>query len=334
MKVSTAFDTYQATVNAPPEKMTEARRRRDLFKSAFAPETDVVHPSGSLARGTQHDPIKDVDTILVFEAHEFPSWGQPGPSAQEALDHVAARVKALLGTDGTHAADEVRLIKTRNHAVKCFLDDPKTDDPFTVDAMPALRQPDGTLLIPESRNSKWVLTNPGRLIDDALAAHAEGGIYAPMVRVVKRWRRRTGVDVKSLYMELLAYECLPKAGERQHALAEFFTAAVVRVMDPICDPADLCGEVQPGIGTVALRQKLDEAADLANAAVQHEEWDEENVAVNMWGKVFGTDFPRADGGGGGGGAGGGGGLGGVGGLGAAGGVLDVPERQVKDINQG
>lgn len=331
MKVSTAFDTYQTTVNAPVDKMKEARRRRDLFLGAFAGDTEAVRASGSLARGTQHDPIKDVDTILVFDADEFPAWGKDGQSAQDALDHVAARVKDLLGSSGTYAANEVRLIKTRNHSVKCYLDDPKAAAPFTVDAMPALRQDDGTLLIPESRSRRWVLTNPGRMIDDALAAHAEGRIYAPMVRVLKRWRRRTGVDVKSLYMELLAYDCMPKTGERQDALAAFFTAAAIRVNDPVCDPAGLCGEIQPDVDTVALGAKLDEAAGIANAAVQHERWGQENVAVAKWGEVFGPDFPQADGGGNGGG--GGGGLGGLGGAGAAG-VLDVPERTVKDINQG
>lgn len=73
MKVSTAFDTYQRVVNAPKEQMIEARRRRDLFRDAFASETDKVSPSGSLARGTQHDPIKDVDTILVFDQDDFPA---------------------------------------------------------------------------------------------------------------------------------------------------------------------------------------------------------------------------------------------------------------------
>lgn len=330
MNVSTAFDTYQGVVNAPPEQMDEARRRRDLFRDAFASETKQVSASGSLARGTQHDPIKDVDTILVFDEEEFPDWGEDGESAQEALDHVHARVKALLGTDGSFTADEVRLIKPRNHSVKCFLDDPKAVSPFTVDAMPALRKDDGTLLIPESRNSKWVLTNPGLLIDEALAAHKAGGIYAPMVRVLKRWAKtRTGIDVRSLYIEVLALECMPKTGERQDALAAFFTAAALRVNDPVTDPAGLCGEIQPGLDTAALRAKLEDARDGAASAVQHQEWGEENVAVRKWREIFGPDFPKPDGDD----AGGTGGPGGVGGLGAAG-ALDIPERKVKDINQG
>ncbi len=327
MKVSTAFDTYQTTVNAPADRMRDARERRDLFMDAFRPETDEVRPSGSLARGTQHDPIKDVDTILVFDAADFPGWGQDGDSAQDALDHVAGRVKDLLGTNGSFGSGEVRLIKPRNHSVKCFLDDPDADAPFTVDAMPALLQADGTLLIPEARNSTWVRTDPGLLIDQAREAHAEGRIYAPMVRVLKRWvKTRTGVDVRSLYMELLAYDCMPKTGRRQDALATFFTAASVRVNDPVCDPAGLCGEIQPDLDVVALRGKLEAAADLTDSALLHEDMDEENVAVRKWGEVFGPDFPRADGD-----DGAGAGPAGVGGGAAA---LDLPERVVKDINQG
>ena len=329
MKVSTAFDYFQGVVNAPPEQMDEARRRRDLFRDSFADETEEVSPSGSLARGTQHDPIKDVDTILIFDEDEFPDWGEDGESAQDALDHVHARVKGLLGTDGTFAKNEVRLIKPRNHAVKCFLDDPVAPAPFTVDAMPALRQEDGSLLVPESRNNKWVPTNPGLLIDLALAAHKEGGIYAPMVRVLKRWAKtRTGVDVKSLYIEVLALECMPKTGPRQEALSAFFTAAALRVNDPVFDPADLCGEIQPGLDTAALRAELEQARDLAASAVQHEEWGEENVAVRKWAEIFGPDFPKADGD-----EGGSGGSSGLSGVGAAG-ALDIPERPVKDINQG
>lgn len=332
MKVTTAFDTYQRVVNAPEDKMIEARRRRDLFKDAFASETDTVSASGSLARGTQHDPIKDVDTILVFDQDDFPDWGRSGSSAQDALDHVHNRVKTLLGTDGTFASGEVRLIKPRNHSVKCFLDDPDADAPFTVDAMPGIRQDDGTLLIPESRNRQWVLTNPGLLIDEALAAHRAGGIYAPMVRVLKRWAKtRTSVKVRSLYMEVLALECLPKVGTRQAALSAFFTAAAVRVNEAVSDPAGLCGEIQPDIDAIALRDCLDEAADVASDAVLHESLNQDDVAVNKWRDIFGPDFPKGDSSGGGHGSGGGGV--GVGGLGAVP-PLDTPPRVPKDIHQG
>lgn len=326
MKVNTAFDTYQTIVNADPVQVAEAKARRDLFKSAFEIEDDiqVVRPSGSLARGTQHDPIKDVDTILVYKPKTKPDWGQPGGSAEEALDYVRDRVSGLLGIYGSHKPDQVRLARPGDHAVKCFLDDPDADKPFTVDAMPALRQPGGELLIPEIHSRKWVLTNPGHLIDLALDAHAQGGIYAPLVRVLKRWRRGTGTHVKSLLMEVLALECMPKTGERSAALASFFASAAVRINEPVCDPADLCGPIQPDLDVIALRTALEDAADIAANARQHERWDQHDVAVRLWGDVFGPDFPKPPNGGG-----GGGGPSGPGGV-----PIDIPKRPVRDINQG
>src|SRR5262245_42744846 len=68
MDLNKAFDDLQRTVNASPEAVKEARRRRDLFRDAFAAEADVAEtvPSGSLARGSQKDPIHDVDVIIVY----------------------------------------------------------------------------------------------------------------------------------------------------------------------------------------------------------------------------------------------------------------------------
>ncbi|MEE1751081.1 hypothetical protein PUR26_00835, partial [Streptomyces sp. SP18CS02] len=113
--------------------------------------------SGSLSRSTQLKPINDVDIIAVYDGPEHPDWGSAGHSAEHALDHARDQVNRLLGkTNGSHG-NEVRLARPRNHAVKCFLDDPDDESAFTVDVMPALRQADGTLLIPEKRSQTWVL---------------------------------------------------------------------------------------------------------------------------------------------------------------------------------
>ena len=327
MKVSTAFETYQTTVNAAPEVVKEARARRNLFKQALGTEPDVVEvrPSGSLARGTQHDPIKDVDTIIVFKDDAHPDWGQPGTSAADALSYLGSRINALLGSSGTHTPGKVRLAKPKDHAVKCFLDDPDSESPFTVDAMPALLRPEG-LLVPEVHSSDWVLTDPALMIELSKDAHAQGRIFAPLVRILKRWAKtQVNTKVSSLLIEVLALECLPKTGERPAALSAFFTAASVRIDTPVCDPAGLCGPIQPNLDVDVLRESLEEAADDAARAEQHERWDQHDVAVGIWGEIFGKDFPRPPSTGGGAGA-------------AGAGVAAVGEelkpRPVKDINQG
>ena len=130
--------------------------------------------SGSLARSTQRDPINDVDLILVFDDAPHPRWGITGESAAEALSETGTRVNGLLGATNGTCAQEVRLARPGNHAVKCFLDDPDAESPFTVDVMPALRQQDGTLLVPEKASDHWILTDPELLISRVATRQSDG----------------------------------------------------------------------------------------------------------------------------------------------------------------
>jgi hypothetical protein len=339
MKVSTAFADYQTFVNASMDDVKKARGRRDLFRDAFCTESDVeeVVASGSLARGTQHHPINDVDTIIVFKQADHPDWGQPGTSAEDALAELGQRINDRLGAANGVFRKEVRLAKPRNHSVKCFLDDPENPNAFTVDAMPALRQTDGTLLIPEKLSQEWVLSNPEHLIELTKKAHADWNSFAPMVRLLKRWRRTCGTPVKSLVMEVLALDHLPREGDRATSLRKFFVAAAVAVQEGVRDPADLCGDIQPGLDTAALSEALDAAGDRAAEAIAAEKEDDDDAAVAIWADILKEGFPKPPRGGSGGGSSGGSGGSGGGGGAALPGVAAVPllkPRPVRDAPQG
>ena len=77
MSVESGFDDLQREADSTPEAVAEARRRRDAFRDAMPAADDVnkVFPSGSLARGTHHDPIHDVDLVCVFHAPTTPIGG-------------------------------------------------------------------------------------------------------------------------------------------------------------------------------------------------------------------------------------------------------------------
>jgi hypothetical protein len=297
MDIDAAFDTLQQNVNAPPEAVEEARRRRDIFCEAFSGDDDVtecVH-SGSLARGSQYDPINDVDEIIVFEQEAHPDWGKPGPSAGEALDHASGRVNELLGaTNGTHAK-EVRLAQSRNHCVKCFLDDPEDPDAFTVDVTPALRETDGTLLIPEKANSKWIQTDPEDLIERVRERHAAWNRFVGLVRCLKRWAADQPSEMKSLLIEVLAIDHLP-VDTRQRALARYFTSAAQAVLMSVDDPAGFCGEIQPDLDRQAASQDLTKAAEAAWRAVEAEDRGDTDEAACLWRSIFGEIFPEPRGG--------------------------------------
>lgn len=304
MRPDTAFDTHQSVVNAAFESVQEARRRRNFFCDAFGKLSDVAEavPSGSLARGTQRDPIHDVDLIIVFRPEDHPDWDTGSGSEEAALEYLRGQVTDLLGVTAGTVAQEVRRAHLRTHVVKCFLDDPDEKDAFAVEVMPALRRAEGGLRIPErGSETGWVTADPEFLIAKVAARHREWRSFAPMVRSVKKWKDVANLDVKSLTAEVLALNCLPvpRTGQvltRPVALKQFFTAAAAAVMDGVTDPAGWCGEIQPEMDRAAVRAALLEAADIAARAVTAEGRGDHDSAVCLWRSVFGPDFPEPPGG--------------------------------------
>ncbi|MBF4582340.1 nucleotidyltransferase domain-containing protein [Curtobacterium sp. VKM Ac-2865] len=295
MSVLDSFATFQTVVNADPDQVTEARRRRRLFEAAFSTESDVTElvPSGSLARGTHKAPIHDVDLIVVFDPEAHSSWGQDGDSAEDALEYAGSAVNRLLGATYGTAGHEVRLAKPRNHAVKCFLDDPEAEDAFTVDVMPALRQNNG-FLIPEKLSKRWITADPEYLIAEAARKHAEWRQYAGAVRMLKYWASKQSFKIKSLVMEVLALDHLPTTSNRSAAVQSFFTAAAYHVESGLTieDPAGLCGPVQPDLDTDQLAEALRSAAQSATSAGTARSNNDEAAASRHWRDIFGDAFPE------------------------------------------
>lgn len=292
-----AFDRLQTEVNADPDQVKEARNRRNLFRdAALDPEPDVdrTAASGSLARGSHIEPINDVDLLVVFDADEHPEWGSGPGTAESALEETRERVKSLLGSDGS-VAQVVHHTRVQSHAVKCFLDDPKDPDAFTVDVVPALRHPDTGFLIPEKDNDCWIQTDPIYLIGEVLDRHeASGETFVPMLRLLKRWSKDNGALIKGLAIEVLALDHLPVDRPRPSSLSEFFTSAAASIHEPIEDPAGHCGEIQPNLDRSAAWEKLNESSDFAWRAVEAQNRGETDQAACLWRKVFGSIFPEPD----------------------------------------
>jgi hypothetical protein len=250
-----------------------------------------------------------VDLIMVFDADEHPDWDNGSGSAGAALEHTRRLVTRLLGVSAGSVARKVRRADLRNHVVKCFLDDP--DDPlaFTVEVMPALRERvGGPLRIPERHDDCWVTADPQYLVAAVAQRHREWRYFAPMVRVIKKWKDVTGLEMKSLTAEVLALNCVPRpeAGvelTRPAALTRFFTSAATQVMSGVDDPAGRCGEIQPGLDRYAAHAALLEAADVAARTLDAENRGDYDTAVCLWRSAFGSDFPKPPGGCPGGGAG-------------------------------
>jgi hypothetical protein len=309
MHTDDAFDIFQGKVNADAYHVFKARHRRNIFAEALITLQDVAEtvPSGSLARGTQLDPIHDVDLIAVFDKTAHPGWGEEGDSAGQALRYTQERVRALLGDWGSLTRHVVGQTLLRNHVVKCFLEprflaeDKGFRGWFAVEVMPALRdQQDGVLLIPERKYDRWQKADPEWLIAAVRHRQERWDYFVQMVRVIKFWSVHVDAGIKSLAIEVLALQRLPDlpADElsRPAALLRFFTAAATAVMLPIRDPAGYCGEIQPDLDRAKVSGLLREAADIAADAVAWEQQDEHHKAICCWRTIFGPEFPVPPGG--------------------------------------
>ena len=309
MHTDDAFDVFQDKVDADAYHVLKARRRRNIFDDALKTLEDVTEalPSGSLARGTQLDPIHDVDLIAVFDKTAHPDWGEEGDSASEALSYAQERVRALLGDWSSLTRHVVGQTLLRNHVVKCFLEprflaeDKGFRGWFAVEVMPALRdQQDGVLLIPERKKDRWQKADPEWLIAEVGRRQQRWEYFVRMIRVIKFWSVHVDAGVKSLAAEVLALRCLPDLPtselSRSVALLRFFTAAAPAVMLPVRDPAGYCGEIQPDLDRAKVNGLLREAADIAADAVAWERQEEHHKAICCWRMIFGPEFPVPPGG--------------------------------------
>jgi hypothetical protein len=308
MSLSRAFDVLQENVNADPLQVEEARQRREMFQLAFGdePDAETSVPTGSLARGSQIEPINDVDLLWVYDPAAHPEWGEPGNSPEAALKYTRDQIKRLLGSEEAlidlfgeagRYMKWVRHTRLQHHAVKCFLDDPQEDGAFTVDIVPALqRQPNG-FLIPETSSKDWIPTDPVYLIERVLERHHGygDGQFVSLLRVLKCWSKDNGRVIKGLTAEVLALSHLPDA-ERPIALARFFQAALEHIQEPILDPAGLCGEIQPELDRDKAEALLQEAAELSARAVTAAQRGKDDEAQCLWRRLFGNVMPEPTGG--------------------------------------
>ena len=304
-----AFDRFSKAIESDPLDVLLARWRRDTFTSRLRKlpgVVEVIH-SGSLARGTQVEGIHDVDLIVVFDADQLPDPSLGSRSAAAALEHLQTGIEQRLGAGQGPLTREISGTQLRNHVVRC---QDVSLGPFDgiipsappVDVMPAIRR-GSHLLVPERRNDRWVDVDPEKLIRLVEERKREWKYFDEVVRMVKVWAEHAHLDIKSVAIEVMVLQYLPRprffetlsCGE---AVARFFEAASRASISTLRDPAR-GGKIDPKMNYAALRRELNKAAGLARQAV-----DAERAIANpalaegmvkppgfFWRQIFGRKYP-------------------------------------------
>ena len=305
---SDPFDKFARDVASDPLRELQARWRRSVITDALKGLPDVVEviPSGSLARRTNWGPIHDIDLIVVFDKSLHSDWRRSG-SAQVALEHMQAVIRERLQFGLEHPLGLVHQTEVRNHVVKCELDpsmgplDAILPNSPPVDVMPAFRE-GSHLRVPERHRDRWIDVDPEGLMEMVAARQRAWSNFDEVVRMVKDWADHHGLEMKSLAVEVMVLEYLPKPGffetmSCSDAVARFFKAASEARITCLVDPTGRCGEIDPHIKYRELRDALDESAKLAEQAVRAERaWEHRRVANEgvthpsvFWQEIFGRD---------------------------------------------
>jgi hypothetical protein len=242
--------------------------------------------TGSYSRSTMIAPLTkaDIDIFFVLDPKYFHHYnGQNGGQAG-LLDFVK---RTLLKTY-TRTPD----ISRNGQAVTIRFDD------FVVDVVPGFNRQGGGYLIPNSGNNTWISTDPKRHVELVAASNkAHNGDLVPLIKMLKAWNRSHSAFFRSFHLEVLTLQILDNVQitDFPSGARYFFDKGFGLISQQNLDPAGYGGDVGGYINT---QEKIKEAAakfklayDRAIKAEAYAAQGNVRDAVDMWIKVFGSNFP-------------------------------------------
>ncbi len=196
-------------------------------------EIEEQHIFGSLTRGTLVGPLdenSDTDVMYVLDRDEHGTWLSDENGPRNCLQNI----KHHLENDPRYENADISI--DRNVVAVQF-------DEFTVEVAPAFRQ-GGDYVIPDtySDGRSWVRTNPRQYKQqfEAVDTNRNGNV-SRLARLAKAYNERTGKQVSSYHMEVMAYDYArtrPQTDEPLDELVDgFFEQLPRRLSSGTHDPA-------------------------------------------------------------------------------------------------
>jgi hypothetical protein len=330
--VGGAFATFrQVCVDLDADEVSKARVSRDNLQQQIAklairdtkfPQlattTATFVASGSFARSTKIQPLNDIDFFVVMSAADL-GFGRPffGPRPYYLKPQGSTSALAqLTGTNGhVNSTSVLNKFKTALASVPNYAsaDIHKNGEavslklssyPWVFDIVPAValinRQGKvDSYLMPDSKGH-WMRSDPR--MDSASATKANqrhNGLLLPLIRLVKYWNdKRLRRGISSYYVEtvcLKVFENQSPITSLQQGLETFFRSAPSQVRDKCPDPKGFGPNLDQGLDwqtkNEVTRAMQGEARAVRNA-LWYEGARQVSNALDAWGSVFGTAFPR------------------------------------------
>lgn len=177
------------------KSLQESREEvEELLRAAFSESNPTIRDGGSKAKATMIKDSYDLDIICYFEHDD----NDAGESLKDIYDNVAN----FLG--------ESYYVERKNSAIRIKSKDEQLD--YHIDVVPGRfvddTKTDANLYQAEG-DKDWLKTNLDTHID-----HIKNSGLTDVIRLVKLWKIKTGLSIKTFVLELMVVEYAKKSGEK------------------------------------------------------------------------------------------------------------------------
>lgn len=289
-RVSEAFQKMAEGLELKPEQRGKAtgqekELRRVLGDGLALDGGCPTFLTGSFARGTAIQPLKDIDLFAVLDPNRYGFLLHRAPVEALGLVHGALRKAYPLSREPV----------PQDHTVR--IDFNSTSTHFEV--VPALPRPGGGYFIPQKASVEWIASDPDQHLEVTRDANRRTkGMAATLVKMVKHFKRQQGDQAKiaSFHLEMMVCELVrERPADYAQGLRDLLAALAERVRRPFADPAGIGPDIDERLSPAGRKRLADvfcAAADEAGQAITLEQSDREG-AHWLWRKLLGDRYPFA-----------------------------------------
>lgn len=289
MTVTELFDEARKRIAVEDDVLKEARKRRDEIRDIVEEEFDTLRTfgSGSLAHGTQNDPLNDADAGVVLNRRVYEDLGPngDGPCA------VVEEVRGVLRTRLKEEYPNVRFYTGGHRAIRInFMESIQPGgDYFTADLIVAIRLDEGGLYIPDLDDDGWDPSDPERHVELIVARNKKtDSRFARILRLAKHANARHGKTIVSFNVVALGLEAITEKVSLPEGLALFFRYAADSLDAGLTeDPADVSGPIKVNVSRRKdAANKFKDLAELAEQALDLDADGQTAQAQRNWSQVL------------------------------------------------
>lgn len=289
MTIHELFEEARRRIAVPDEVLKEARKRRDVILEIVEEEFATLRTfgSGSLAHGTQNDPLNDADAGVVLDRRVYENLGPGGDGPFAKVEEIRVKVRERLKEE----YPEVRFYTGGHRAIRVNFKEPIQPgaDDFTADLIVAIRRDEGGLWIPDLDSDSWDPSHPERHVELIVERNKEtSSRFARILRLAKHANAHHGKTIVSFNVAALGLEAIIEKVSLPEGLSLFLRHAADSLDKGLTeDPAGISSPIKVKVSRRKdAAKKFKTLAKLAEEALEFDANGQPAQAQRNWSKVL------------------------------------------------